>query len=134
MAVRVGGVGRGDVGRGVRGDADGLDPQPVRIDDLEQRVARRDDLAGAHVGDRDDAGDRRLERHALGVLRRQHALLLAQRLELGARIVDVLLRDDAGDARQARELLLGDACSLPSTSAVSCCMVPRSAMGMLGDR
>ena len=99
MPVGVGGVRGRDVESCMRCAADGLYPEAMRIDDLEQRLARGHHLTGAHVGHGDDAADGRFERNALGIFRSQHALLLAQGIELGACVVDILLRDDAGDAR-----------------------------------
>ena len=102
--------------------ADTFDPQALRIDNFEQRVARSDDLTGPHICERNNAADWGLELNLLYAFRCQYALLLTERIAFGFGVIDFTLRDDAGNARQARKLLF---------SRSSACHQPRPATAAL---
>ena len=88
--------------------ARGLHPEPIGIEDLEQRIAPAHHLACPHVGHRDHTTDRRFEFEFFDILLLENAALLAQSLEFGSRIFDVALRHHSRYARKTRQLLLGN--------------------------
>ena len=102
---------RGSLRIGEKAEGQRLDPQPRRIDDLEDDGVGFGDLAGDRVGRGDDAGDRRDQPLGLAARLVERGAALPQALELEDGFVERDLGHGAGLGERlvARDALLDDA-------------------------